>query len=152
FPQGLYQRRKYQCHQLSLTKIILFTLAVEGTAAVLIFISLDKELFESYGDQLFFSVFHAVSGFCNAGFSTLGGGLYEEGFRTEYNVHLILAFTIIIGGIGFPVVLGYYNYFRHIVIGTKRMLTGEEKFRHAPRVANINAKLVVYTTLALLVF
>lgn len=136
----------------TLTKIILFTLAVEGTAAVLIFISLDKELFESYGDQLFFSVFHAVSGFCNAGFSTLGGGLYEEGFRTEYNVHLILAFTIIIGGIGFPVVLGYYNYFRHIVIGTKRMLTGEEKFRHAPRVANINAKLVVYTTFALLVF
>jgi len=136
----------------TLAKIILFTLAVEGIAAVLIFTSLEKGLFETYGDQVFFSVFHAISGFCNAGFSTLGEGLYEEGFRTEYNVHLVIAFTIIIGGIGFPVVMGYYGYFRHIVIGAKRMLTGEEKFKHTPRTVNINIKLIVYTTSALLVF
>jgi trk system potassium uptake protein TrkH len=136
----------------TLAKIILFTLVVEGMAAVLIFFSLEKGLIETFGDQVFFSVFHAISGFCNAGFSTLGGGLYEEGFRTQYNVHLIIAFTIIIGGIGFPVVLAYFSYFRHIFIGTQRKLTGEEKFKHSPRTVNINAKLVVYTTSALIVF
>ncbi|MCH7399210.1 ATPase [Belliella sp. DSM 107340] len=135
----------------TLLKIILFTLLTEGVAALLISSVIDSNLFENRGDQLFFSVFHAISGFCNAGFSTLGDGLYEVGFREEYTVHLIIAFAIILGGIGFPVVLGYYNYFKHVVIGTKRMITGEEEYKHAPRVANVNIRLIVYTTGILLV-
>ncbi|WP_394335280.1 TrkH family potassium uptake protein [Belliella buryatensis] len=135
----------------TLLKIILFTLITEGVAALMISSIIDSSLFETRGDQLFFSVFHAISGFCNAGFSTLGDGLYEAGFREEYTVHLIIAFVIILGGIGFPVVLGYYNYFKHVVIGTKRVITGEEEYKHAPRVVNVNIRLIVYTTSILLV-
>lgn len=135
----------------TLSRIIFFTILVEGIAAVLIYIFLDKGLIENNGDKMFFSVFHAVSGFCNAGFSTLGKGLYEEGFRQEYNVHLIIGIIIIIGGIGFPVVLGYYNYLRHVWIGTKKIITEEEKYKHTPRVVNVNVRLIVYTTMILLV-
>lgn len=135
----------------TLVKIILFTLIVEGTAALLVYSVLDKGLFDNIGDRVFFAVFHSISGFCNAGFSTLGNGLFEAGFRTEYHMHLVIAIAIIIGGIGFPVVLGYYNYLRHLVIGTKKMITGEEEYKHAPRVVNINIRLIVYTTSILLV-
>lgn len=130
----------------TLLKIILFTLITEGLAALFIYSSVDPKLFESVGDQLFFSTFHAISGFCNAGFSTLSDGLYENGFRDQYTVHLIIAFAIILGGIGFPVVFGYYNYFKHVFVGTKKLITGEEEYRHAHRVVNVNIRLILYTT------
>jgi trk system potassium uptake protein len=130
----------------TLFKIIFFTLIIEGVAALFIFSIIDQGLFTDTGDRLFFSIFHAISGFCNAGFSTLSNGLYEIGFREEYTVHLIIAFSIILGGIGFPVVLGYYTYIRHVVVGTKKMITGEEEYKHSPRVVNINIRLIVYTT------
>lgn len=135
----------------TLVKIIVFTIVVEGMAAMLVFSLIDKGLFQGFGDRLFFSVFHAISGFCNAGFSTLQNGLYESGFRLEYNVHLIIAMTIIIGGIGFPVVVGYFNYLRHVFIGTKKLIFKGAEYKHVPRVVNINIKLIVYTTFILLV-
>lgn len=135
----------------TLIKIIFFTLVTEGLAALMIFSVIDGELFDTIGDKLFFAIFHSISGFCNAGFSILSNGLYEIGFREQYTVHLIIAIVIIIGGMGFPVVLGYYNYLRHVFIGTKRMITGKEEYKHAPRVVNINIRLIVLTTVILLI-
>lgn len=137
--------------QSTLLKIIMFTVVIEGVAAFLIYTMTDPSLFKESGDLVFFSVFHAISGFCNAGFSTLQNGLYEAGFRDLYNVHLVIALTIILGGLGFPVFLGYFNYFRHLWIGTKRMVIKGEQFKHVPRVVNINIRLIVYTTVILLV-
>lgn len=137
--------------QSTLVKIIVFTVAIEGFAALLIYALTDPSLFKESGDLLFFSVFHSISGFCNAGFSTLKNGLYEEGFRELYNVHLVIAITIILGGLGFPVFLGYFNYFRHLWVGARKMVFHGEQFKHVPRVVNINIRLIVYTTLILLV-
>lgn len=136
----------------TLVKIVLFTFLVEAVGAVFIFSFLDTDLFETTGDHLFFSIFHSISAFCNAGFSTLEFGLYEAGFRTAYDVHLVIGTVIIIGGIGFPVVMGYYGYLKHVLIGTQRMVMRHEAYRHVPRVANINIRLSLYTTAALLVF
>ena len=135
----------------TVVKIILFTLIVEGSAAILIFLSVDTNLFQTSGDQVFYSIFHAVSGFCNAGFSTLSDGLYQSGFRHLYNMQLVIAAAIILGGIGFPVVVAYYGYLRHVWVGTKRVVTGVEAYRHAPRVVNVNVRLITYTTVILLV-
>ncbi|WP_246535368.1 TrkH family potassium uptake protein [Litoribacter ruber] len=151
FIQDYINEEKIGAIYFTLIKIIFFTLIVESIAGVLIFHFTDPTLFDSNADRIFFSIFHAISAFCNAGFSTLSDGLYETGFRTAYNMHLVIAFTIILGGIGFPVVLSYYNYLRHVVIGTKKMITGEEPYRHAPRVVNINTKIIVNTTIILLI-
>jgi len=150
FIQDYINEEKIGAIYFTLVKIIFFTLLVESIAGILVFYFTDPALFESNADRIFFSMFHAISAFCNAGFSTLSDGLYETGFRTAYNMHLVIAFTIILGGIGFPVVLSYYNYFRHVVIGTKKMITGVEPYRHAPRVVNINTKIIVNTTIILL--
>src|SRR5690606_22854258 len=102
-------------------------------------------------DQLFFSLFHAISAFCNAGFSTLSHGLYDEGFREAYNMHLIIAMAVVVGGIGFPVVLNYYKYFKHVLVGMIKSMLRIEKYRHSPRVSSINTRLVIYTTGILLI-
>ncbi|WP_192347457.1 TrkH family potassium uptake protein [Algoriphagus sp. Y33] len=135
----------------TLFKIISFTVLVEGICAFMIYQFTDAAQFTGRGDHLFFSLFHAISAFCNAGFSTLSSGLYEEGFRQAYNMHLAIALAIVLGGIGFPVVLNYYSYLKHVIIGTGKRILGIEKYRHSPRVSSVNTRLVVYTTGILLV-
>lgn len=134
----------------TLIKIIGFTLAVELVSAVLIYHWTDDSLFSSSGEKWFFASFHAISAFCNAGFSTLSAGLYEPGFRELYNMHMVVAITIILGGIGFPVFINYYNYLYRISKGAIRAKLFGEKYKHTPRVTNINTRLVMYTTGALL--
>ncbi|UCS94894.1 ATPase [Echinicola marina] len=130
----------------TLLKVITFTFLVEGMGALFIYISLDEALFDGPMDMIFFSVFHSVSGFCNAGFSILSDGLYQEGFRQNYDMHLVIALTIVFGGIGFPVVLSYYQYLKHLVKGFYRKVVFGENYRHVPRVVNIGTRLVVITT------
>ncbi|SIO05752.1 TrkH family potassium uptake protein [Algoriphagus halophilus] len=135
----------------TLLKIIFFTVLTEVIAAFLIYHFTADTLFSSKGEQLFFAAFHAISAFCNAGFSTLSNGLYESGFREAYSMHLVLALAIILGGIGFPVFINYYNYLKHVVVGGTKKLLGIESYRHVPRVSNVSTKLSLYTTGVLLV-
>jgi trk system potassium uptake protein TrkH len=79
--------------------ILFFTLSIEGVGAVILAI-----LFYAAGvDQwVFAGIFHAVSAFCQAGFST-----FPEGFEyVAYNVPILIvtAGLIILGGIGFIVI------------------------------------------------
>ncbi|MEB2783428.1 TrkH family potassium uptake protein [Algoriphagus persicinus] len=134
----------------TLFKIISFTVLVEGLCAFMIYHFTDAAAFSGRGDHVFFSLFHAISGFCNAGFSTLSNGLYQEGFRESYNMHLVIAFAIVLGGIGFPVVLNYYSYLKHVMVGSMKSVLGIEKYRHTSRISSVNTRLVVYTTAILL--
>ncbi|MBI9104480.1 MAG: potassium transporter [Spirochaetales bacterium] len=52
---------------------------------------------------IFAAVFHGISAFCNAGFSTFPNSL--EGFAAAPGVQLIIMFLIILGGLGFAVIL-----------------------------------------------
>ena len=130
----------------TLIKIVIFTLLVEFVATLLIYFFTDDALFDSSGSKLFFAGFHAISAFCNAGFSTLSSGLYEPGFRYLYHMHLVIAVTIVLGGIGFPVFINYYNYILRVLRGTFRLIFFGETYRHTPRVSNINTRLVIYTS------
>ncbi|GGG21603.1 TrkH family potassium uptake protein [Pontibacter amylolyticus] len=89
-----------------LRKLVVMTFSIEAIGAVIIFMSWGQEVqFESLGSKIFFSVFHAVSAFCNAGLSLFPEGLYTEPVRFSYVIHLTLAGLIIFGGIGFPTIL-----------------------------------------------
>src|SRR5690606_10645844 len=61
----------------TLSKIVFITLLFEAIGAVFIFFNLPTNVFSSYGERVYFSVFHAISAFCNAGFSTIQDGLYN---------------------------------------------------------------------------
>lgn len=83
-------------------KIIRFTFQIELLSAVLIFFSWGHSMvFESLGQRMFYSIFHAISAFNNAGFSLFTNGLMESPIRGSYMLHMIIAFTLIFGGLGF---------------------------------------------------
>ena len=54
-------------------------------------------------DLFFFSLFHSISAFCNAGFSTLGNGLSDASLSGQTPFFTIIMLLIVAGGIGFPV-------------------------------------------------
>lgn len=135
----------------TLLKIVLITFSIEGAGAFLIYSFTDMSLFEGRTDLIAFSVFHSVSAFCNAGFSTLSGGLYEPGFRYNYSLHYTVAFLIIAGGLGFPIVFNYYRLVRHYFFNLFSWLVRRRKYYHVPNIINVNTRIVLVTTVILLV-
>ena len=131
----------------TLKNIIVITAMVELTAAVCIYFSLDTSLISNFTEKIFFSVFHAISAFCNAGFSTLSNSIYETGFRYNYALQLTIIATFIIGGSGFPIVVNLINYIKHKITNIFRF---NNKVRiHKPWVLNINSRITLVTTLSL---
>ncbi|PKV63168.1 TrkH family potassium uptake protein [Pontibacter ramchanderi] len=89
-----------------LRKLVLMTFSIEAIGAVILFMTWGPNAeFESVGSKIFFSVFHAVSAFCNAGLSLYPEGLYTEPVRFAYVLHLTVAGLILFGGIGFPTII-----------------------------------------------
>ncbi|WP_437872600.1 TrkH family potassium uptake protein [Sorangium sp. So ce363] len=96
----------------SIAAIVLFTLGIEAVGALaLLFCFLPHheivsgpvagEPLSGAGDHLWAAVFHAVSAFCNAGFSLFSGGLVPlVGSPAVCGVVMAL---VILGGLGFPV-------------------------------------------------
>lgn len=132
-------------------KIVAFTLGIEFLGAVFIFYSLPEGYFATVDEKVFFAFFHGVSAFCNAGFSTLSAGLAEGPFRFAYNLHLIIALLLILGGLGFNII---FNVFRYIPLKIQsyyyRFLLGSAKYYKTVRLVTLNTKIVLYTTLALI--
>jgi potassium uptake TrkH family protein len=131
----------------TLKKILLITFFIEMCGALIILASLDHTLIPALGDRIFFSVFHAVSAFCNAGFSTLSNSLFEAGYRFNYTFHLAVAGLVIIGGIGFPIVFTALTWLKHFFLETVL-----KKEKHKPWLLGINSRIVIITTACLLFF
>lgn len=136
----------------TLVQIIVFTIIIESLGALLIYVHLDHD-FSSATEKIFFSVFHAISAFANAGFSTLSNSLYESGFRHDYDLHMVIALLIIIGGLGYGVVLNYYQYFRKFIVYWFKRFTKIQGIRQKLVKPNLsaNTRIVVLTTSILLV-
>ncbi len=76
--------------------IVLLTILFEAIGAIFLL-----PVFWSEPNALFNSIFHAISAFCNAGFSTFSDSL--ESLRYMIYPQLILGLLIILGGLGFIV-------------------------------------------------
>jgi trk system potassium uptake protein len=132
----------------SIIKIVVFTFVIEVIGIALIFATLDSNL----DDKLFVSVFHSVSAFCNAGFSTFSYGLMQEGLSTNYALHFVIAILVVVGGVGFPVAINFYQFIKQ---GVKKVLSRvfnpSRAALHIPNPLTTSTRLVFYTTLALIV-
>ena len=130
--------------------IVLTTFIIEGIGVYLV--NLQIQDVADIGNKTFFALFHGISAFCNAGFSTLPGNLYDPLIRHLYGLQVILAFLIIFGGIGFPIL---FNYGRLLHYGirnrVKCMLGMRYKVVHEPRIVSTTTRIVLPTTLVLLV-
>jgi potassium uptake TrkH family protein len=135
-----------------LKKIILVTFLIEGIGAILIFQSIDTNIFTQVSDRIFFSFFHSISGFCNAGFSTLQNGFFENPFQFNYPFQLIIVALIIVGGLGFPIVFNLLKVIRIKITNLFIRIGSQKQLKTIPLIININTRIVLITTLFLLVF
>ena len=87
--------------------ILRFTFVIEGVGALLLFLRFIPE--RTVAQALYLSVFHAVSAFCNAGFSLFSDSMVS--FRTDWVVNLTLCLLIVSGGIGFLVLAEMKRHF-----------------------------------------
>lgn len=128
----------------TLTQIMLITFLTEMAGAFIIYVNLDGD----WQPKLFFSVFHSVSAFCNAGFSTLPNGLNTPWVQQNYSIQVTILLLIVLGGIGFPVLLSVYRYFKSLMI----TLWGLLFRRRVPvcRLSDINARIVLGTSILLI--
>lgn len=95
-------------------KIIYLTFSIELLGAILIYFSLSSYKI-GFLDKVFFSLFHSISAFCNAGFSTLPYGLMNKGFIHNYNFQSVLIVLIFLGGIGFPILINLVRYVEYLI-------------------------------------
>ena len=135
----------------TLKKIILITATIELIGAIFIFSSISSTLIESFADRVFFSIFHAISSFCNAGFSILPASMYESAYRFNYPMHLVLAGLYIIGGIGFPIVFNVMKYLKHLITKVSGKLLHQSRSMSRPWVINLNTRIVLITSFILTV-
>ena len=136
----------------TLKKIIVVTFTLEAIGAFLIFFTLNSAEVNSFVDKGFFSIFHSISAFCNAGFSTLGDSLYDGGFRFNYGLQSIILLLFVIGGLGFPIVFNLFTYVSYLIKNRLiPILLGREKKQVTPWVINLNSRIVLITTGILLV-
>ena len=79
--------------------VVVSTFCVELAGAALFSI----RMIPMYGLRkgLFYSVFHSVSAFCNAGFDLFGGGRSLTGFSADGLICLTAIMLVVIGGLGF---------------------------------------------------
>ena len=82
-----------------LKDVILFTFVMEVLGSVLLFIRFLPG--RTVSDAAYNSIFHAVSAFCNAGFSIFAESF--TGYRNDWMMNLVICILIISGGIGFLV-------------------------------------------------
>src|SRR5699024_9145704 len=79
--------------------VIVSTLIIEGIGAVL----LSFKFIPMFGLKgIWFSIFHSISSFCNAGFDIIGPNSLNE-FINSPLIMLTVSFLIILGGVGFNV-------------------------------------------------
>ncbi|MDW7692760.1 potassium transporter TrkG [Flammeovirgaceae bacterium SG7u.111] len=129
-----------------LKRVVIITLAIEFLGAVAIYFSWDQTItFDDFGQKVFFSIFHSISAFCNAGFSLFNEGLFTNtisdgsllktgvdiDIRHMYQLHFIIALMIVLGSLGFTTFEDVFTFER----GFKIFKNPEREWRTSTRIA-----------------
>lgn len=123
--------------------ILVGTLAFELLGAALLY-GCWREADLERGHRAYLSIFHAISAFCNAGFSLLTESL--RNYRSAMRVNLLMSVLIIVGGLGFVVHrnLGEWVWVRLKVLFRRAQLS-------EPPHLSLQTKIVLVTTACFLV-
>ena len=89
-------------------KVIFSVIIIEFIGTVILFFEFIKKF--GFLKAVYYSFFHSVSAFCNAGFSLFSDNLY--GFKNSFIINMTIPRLIFLGGIGFSTILNCYNVLR----------------------------------------
>ncbi len=105
-----------------LSKAIFFVLTIEAVGAVILTFVFMREF--SFFKSLYLGIFHSIAAFCNAGFSLFSDSLV--GYAANPVLLYTVAVLIILGGLGFFVIVDLYDTYKdkhiHLTIHTKVVL------------------------------
>jgi len=119
-------------------KVVIITIAIELCGAIMLFTQFSDM---STWERVFFSAFHAISAFCNAGFSLLDNSM--QGFSTNVVVNATLIFLIICGGFGFLALSEF-------VSSKKNKIPGKYLTLHTRLVLLMTVTLIIFGMLLML--
>ena len=106
--------------QVFLKKVIFIVFITELLGAVLLFFVFIQKF--RFTKALYYSIFHSISAFSNAGFSLFSDNLVS--FKGSWIVNITISMLVILGGLGFAVIMNIYNYYvtkkdKRILLTTK---------------------------------
>ncbi len=128
--QGLVKLAKY---------VLIFTFSAELLGAMLLSTQFIPEF--GFGKGIYYSIWHSISAFCNAGFDLMGNFSSLSHFADNPVIILTITALIVIGGLGFVVWSEIYNY-----KSFKRMST------HSKFVIMMTLMLILVGTLFMFIF
>ncbi len=130
--------------------IFVGTILIEAVGAVGIFGMWGARV-DNVQQQWFYSIFHSISAFCNAGFSLFGDSFVS--YNKSWGVYVVICPLIILGGLGFGVLYDLVNIAADRV---KRFLKRRFNKRYrfsmeAPRRMRLQTKIVLTVSVLLIV-
>lgn len=137
----------------TLKRIIVVTLCIESISAWIIFEQLTSHPshMEVSLQTMFTAVFHAISAFCNAGFSNLSLGLSEPILANNRPLIWVICLTVFLGGAGFPIQSSVINWTKHHIKKIYyRLISKKDKHIFQSRLINANIRIIFLTHLLLL--
>jgi len=123
-----------------LIRILLFTFLIESVGALLIYYGLNNGLSNYNPENLFISIFHSVSAFCNAGFSLFSENLMNEKVVENYLISSTVMLLIIAGGLGFTVL--------NNLAGIRPRFMKKKRIRNQ---LSVHTKIVLVSTILLII-
>lgn len=131
----------------TLLYVLGFTLTIEALGAVAVFLSTPDALGLTLEEKAGFAAFHAMSSFCNAGFSLLPDGMANPVLmQSGQSVYVVTSVLIFAGAVGFPILVNL----REILFFHARKLIDRLRGRKSGKlrvhIFDLNTKLVLYTT------
>jgi len=125
-----------------LRRILLISILFEMIGVVLMYLLWDPAIkFESFGDKLFFSIFHAVSAFNNVGLTLFSDGLYSAPINGSFILHMTFGVLVYFGSLGFSTIRDVFG----IKANMERMKLLWKRY-------SISTKISLYGSLILLAF
>lgn len=128
--QGLVNLARY---------VLIFTFSVELIGALLLSTQFIPQF--GLGKGIYYSIFHAVSAFCNAGFDLFGNFSSLVSYAENPVIILTIGSLIVVGGLGFAVWAEIYNY-----KGFKKLSL------HSKVVISMTAFLIIFGALLMFAF
>ena len=89
--------------------IIAIAAAIESAGALLLFFRFRAVMGRPFWETVWNAIFHAISAFCNAGFSTFSNSLMS--FGADPYINLTMMGLVFLGGIGFVVIMDVLGLF-----------------------------------------
>jgi len=90
-----------------------FTFTIEGMGAILLYAILSETTNLPRNEIIYQSIFHSISAFCNAGFSTFKDGLMQYYIQNNAAFLIVIMLLIILGGLGFYVLLNIFEILKY---------------------------------------